>query len=249
MTVWHVRQYFRLGGFSLDAAELAEFVNVPMTPENVYRPPAIVPDANHSTFTHDEWRYMAKVFAAWFLGGSLLLAIVETSQFSFALSQFGAQEYTTRLVTMTVFFRHGAGLVIFAACNTLVMVTHRRAKAEILRPVQKLPLWIPGCLGLTTPIAMALICGFSLAIITYWIGLPSADSWNHMQGVIRWVDVASSILSVMVVTALLVALVPQIMRLLFRFRGWLILKLIIMAPVTGLVLAVVRPVWKAILSL
>jgi len=223
------------------------FYAVVMTPENVYRPPAIVPETLHSTFTRDEWHYMGKAFAAWFLGGSLLLALVGTIQFGISLSQFGGQEYLARIVLLEVFARYGAGIVIAAACNTLILVTHRRVKAEILQPVQNVSLWVPGCLGLTTPIAMALIFGFSLAIITYWVGVPWADSWKGMQRSWRWVDIVSSSLSVMVIAALLVALVPQIMRLLFRFRGWLILKFIITAQVTGLVFSVVRSIWNVVL--
>ena len=102
----------------------------------------------------------------------MFFALVGTLPFGMSLSQFGAREYLARVVMLEVLSRYGASLVSSAACNTLVMVTHRRAKASILQPVQKLPWWIPGCLGLTTPIAMALIFALSLVIITYWVGVP-----------------------------------------------------------------------------
>jgi len=191
---------------------------------------------------------MGKAFAAWFLGGSLWLALVPTLQLGFALSQFGAQEYVTQIVTWNVISRDGATLVIFAAGNTLVMVTHRRAKATILQPVPKLHLWIPACLGFTTPLAMALICGWSVAISTFFMGVPWADSSKHLGRTLHFTDFAGSILSVLVGATLVVVLAPQMMRLLIRFQGWLILKFIIVMQVTRLALAVVGLVWKAIVS-
>lgn len=219
-----------------------------MTTDDLYRPPAVERAANHSTFAPDEWRYMAKVFAAWFLGGSLLIAFVGTWQFGMVLSQFGAEEYLGRVVMLEVLGRSGASLVMVAACNTLVMVTHRRAKAAILEPVQKPPWWIPGCLGLATPIAMAVMLGSSLVITTYWVGVPWAASWKGLQAGMRWIDFASSILSVTVVAALLVALVPQTMRLFLRLRGWLLLEIIIASQVIGSVTYLIHSAWNAVLS-
>jgi hypothetical protein len=219
-----------------------------MISDDVYRPPAIEPEANHSTFAPDEWRYKKKVFAAWILGGSVFMALYETLLFGWSLSQFGGEEYTARVVLLDVFARSGTGVVIFAACNTLVMVTHRRTKAEVLEPVQHVPLWIPGVLGLTTPIAITLILGLSLALITYRMGVPWTDSWKGIQTSVRWTDFVISILCVVVITALVTALIPQVMRLLFRFRGWLILKFIVIAFAIAPILSVVRLVWNVIVA-
>lgn len=188
------------------------------------------------------------MFAAWFLGGSLLLTLVDMWQMNWALSQFGGQEYLARVVVLSVLGSYGPALPIAAACNTLVMVTHRRAKAAMAQPVQRVPWWICGFLGSVTPMAMALIVGLSLAIITYGIGVPWADSWKGIQAAFQWRYVATAVLSVVVTAALLVALVPHVMRLLFRFRGWVIVNCIISVQVSGVVLYVVGAVLNAIVS-
>jgi ABC-type transporter Mla maintaining outer membrane lipid asymmetry permease subunit MlaE len=55
-----------------------------------------------SVFPRDEWLYIAKVFSAWLLGGSLLIALVLTGQFYLAFSQFGGEEYIGRVVALAI---------------------------------------------------------------------------------------------------------------------------------------------------
>lgn len=217
--------------------------------EDRYRPPSSnEPAADTSRLSKDEWRYAAKVFVAWFLAGSVLIALVATWQNNFALSQFGGQEYLARVMTLAIPGSYGPMLSIAAACIALVMVTERRARAAIPRPVQRIPWWVAGFLGLITPIAMALILGSSLAIITYGVGVPWADSWKGIQAAFKWRDVASAIFSVVITSALLSALVQRVTRVLFRFRGWVFLKCIVLMNVSGVVLGLVLSVWNAILS-
>jgi hypothetical protein len=199
-------------------------------------------------FSREEWIYMAKVFAIWFLGGSLLLTLVMIWQMNWALSQFGGQEYLARVVTLAIPASYGPGLPIAAACNTLVMVTHRRSNAGIMQPVHPVPWWIAGCLGLTTPLAMALIFGMSLAIITYEIGVPWADSWKGIQVAFQWRYMATAVVSVVTTAAIMVALLPRVMHVLFRFRGWVILKCIVLVQLSGVVLYPVLSIWNAIVS-
>jgi hypothetical protein len=217
--------------------------------EDRYRGPASdEPAADTSRLSKEEWRYAAKVFATWFLGGSVLWTLILIWQSNWALSQFGGQQYLARVVVLQLFNLYGAGLPIAAACITLVMVTELRVKAAKLEPVHPVPWWIGGCLGLTTPVAMALILGLSLAIITYGVGVPWADSWKGIQVAFGWSYFASAILSVVSASMLLVVLTPRLMRLLLRFRGWVILKCIVLMNVIGLVLHFILSMWNAILS-
>jgi hypothetical protein len=217
-----------------------------MTDDDVYRPPATEWFENHSTFSPEEWRYMARVFALWFFGSAILVAVVATWQMQTSLSAFGGDEYLPRVMTLAIVGEIGAGLVIASAGNTLVMVTERRAKRAELAPVQRLPWSIVGGMGSATPIAMVLILGLSLAISTFLVGIPWDTSWSNVRASWHWDDVAISILSVIVGAVVLVANVSQVMRVLFRFRGWLILKLIVMSQALGLLLYLVQVMGRAL---
>ena len=107
-------------------------------PDNPYEPPHADVASPHSTFSPDEWRTMAKVFGGWVLGGALVLTSVLALQMNMALSQFGGQEYLARVMMISVTNQYASMLIVASICNTLVMVTERRAKRhpDSLRPIE-----------------------------------------------------------------------------------------------------------------
>ena len=188
---------------------------------------------------------MAKVFAWWILGGSLLFALVVTWQAGMALSHFGRWKNFAHVAGILVLGNFGPELLIAAACNTLVMVTERRASSAMVQPVRQVPWWIAGFLGLIAPIAMALIFGLSLMSIAYsrefW-----AVSWKGIQMAFQLGHFGASVLSVVITAALLVALGPYIMRILLNVHGWFILKCIVLMQVANVVLYPLLSVWNEI---
>ena len=70
--------------------------------EDQYHPPGSnEPPANHSTFSTEEWRYMAKVFAWWVVGASIVVAIALTVQTVYALKAFSAAGLTGGIVVVS----------------------------------------------------------------------------------------------------------------------------------------------------
>lgn len=190
----------------------------------IYRPPIADVEPNHSAFSADEWRYMAKIFAYWVVGGALVLSCFTTWRFHFALSQFGGQEYLGRIVALAAADLQAPSLVLAAACNALVMVTERRTKAGVTEPVQRLPGTIAIILVLLTPLVMALMLGIALACTALMVGIPSYES---LRGVLKHVhprDLSIAIAPVVVGAFVIVVSTPHIMRVLARFQGWLLLK-------------------------
>lgn len=220
----------------------------PLNLDDAYRAPRAEPVTEHSTFSAEEWRYLGKVYASWFFGGVLLLAMVVTGQIYFSLSQFGGQEYLARVVTLSVLSQYGPGLVMAAACNTLAMVTERRAKRAIVEPVEKVPWSLVGLFGVLSPMAMGLILGLSLAIITFVVGIPLDTSWTGIRAGAHLRDMVISTIAVVVCAFVVVGTVSQTMRILTRFRGWLLLKFIITNQIMGLIFVLVKTMVTLILS-
>ncbi len=216
-----------------------------MNSNDVYRPPAAESPPIHSTFSKEEWRYSVRTFVAWLVGLSILLAVVLTTQYYLSLSQFGGETHLARFITLAV-FQYAPGVVIGSACNTLAMVTERRAKDANREPVQRVPWSIVGILGSATLLAAGLFWVVSLSFVTFAVGVPWGQSWTGILSLACWSDLAISLLSVVLGAVVLVASVGPTMRLLLRFRGWLILKFIVMAQAMGLLLYMVRLMGKFI---
>ncbi|HRI68245.1 MAG TPA: hypothetical protein PK156_28645 [Polyangium sp.] len=210
-----------------------------MNSDEVYRPPAGYEPAEHSRFSAEEWRYMGRVFLLWLVGGALLLALVRTGQNYFALSQFGGEEYLARVMTIEVVSRNGPGLVIAAACNTLAMVTERRAKRSILEPVSEVPWSVIGLLVALSPVATGLILALSLAIITFIVKIPFDTSLVGIRAGMHLRDVVISISAVLACAFGIMGVISQVMRVLSRFRGWLLLKFIIVSQIVGVLFSLV----------
>lgn len=108
--------------------------------------------------------------------------------------------------------------------QTPAMATERRANREFLQPVEALPLWTAGILGLAVPIAMFVACGTSLLLLTFLAGIPWSTSSQSMRSSYGWSDFAFVLIQWIPPTVVLVFGTAPLMRSLFRFRGRLILK-------------------------
>jgi len=205
-----------------------------MTLENPYQPPATPAATPHSVFSRDEWLYMAKVFSAWLLGGSLLIALVVTGQFYLALSQFGGEEYVGRVVALAIPGQYGAILVMIAAANTLVMVTHRRTKSGILDPAQSIPWAIVPLLTFLAPLMIAWMLALSLFSSAILFGIPWDHTWTSMRQGLHFGDAGRAMFTVFLSGIILVFFSHSIMRRLARIQGRLLLKILLTSQAMGL---------------
>lgn len=196
-----------------------------MTLENPYRPPAPIPETAHSTFSPDEWVYITKVFGACLVFWAILVAMYTTWQTHFALSQFGAEDYLGRIVALTIPAQHGATIVLLAAINAFVMVTHRRTKRKILEPVQTISWSLVGLLLVVTPMTITLTLGMSLFASVLLFGLAWNQTFSSLQQGLHLFDAARAMLLVLLCGTILVLLAPGVMRRLLRFPGWLFGKI------------------------
>lgn len=185
---------------------------------------------------------MAKVFTAWLVGLASWYAAVLTFQFHFSSSQFGAVDSTARVALLAITGEYGPHIVALASFNTLIMATERRAKREFLQPVDVLPLWAGGVLALAIPIAMFVAFSTSLLLLTFVGGIPWSTSWQSMRSSYGWTDVTFVLIQWLPPTFILMFGTGPIMRLLFRVRGPLILKLIASMFALGLVLHPLRKI-------
>lgn len=210
-------------------------------PDNPYEPPHADVASPHSTFSPDEWRTMAKVFGGWVLGGALVLTAVLALQMNMALSQFGGQEYLARVMMISVTNQYASMLIVASICNTLVMVTERRAKRNIFVPVQRLPLIVPIFSAFAVPIAMIVMLALTIGI-AHGLDIPLSASWKGLEIGFHGIDVALSTLAVLLLSAALSAHISQLMEIFLRYRGRLILKCLIVTQVSGFVLYVIQRV-------
>ncbi len=210
-------------------------------PDNPYEPPLVDVVSPYATFSREEWRTMGKVFGWWVVGGAVVLTSVVAFQMNMALSQFGGQEYLARVMTMGITNQYASTLVIASMCNTLVITTDRRAKRDVLVPVRRLPLLVIIWAALATPIAMALMLALT-TVITYRLDIPVNASLKGFAQGFHGTDVVLSILTVLLLSAAFVGSISQLMAILLRFRGRLILKCIILTQASGLLLYVIQRV-------
>ena len=213
-----------------------------MTNENAYQPPAEASPTNHGAFSADEWSYITKVFTAWLIGLAIWYAGVLTFSFHFSLSQFGGTEYLARVALLALTGEYGPQIVTLASFNTLVMITDRRAKRELLQPVDGLPWWTGAALGLAVPVAMFVATVTSLLLITFVAEIPWATSWQSARKSYGLRDVGFVLIQWLPPTLVLMFASAPLMRFLLRFRGRLILKLFATMFVVGALLHPLRKI-------
>lgn len=206
-----------------------------VTNENPYQVPAGHSSANHSTFSADEWRYMAKVFAAWLVGFAAWSACVRVAQLHYALQTFNAERHIAGIHFVSTARDLSIHITFIAAFNTLVMVTERRAKREILQRVLFAPWWTPGVLVLALLVANLVAIGLGLILTTFVVGIPWLTSWESIRTHFLPKDLLFPVIHIIPMTFLLMFGIGPWMRAQFRFHGWLIPKLLVAMFLVGLV--------------
>lgn len=213
-----------------------------MTAENPYQPPIDSDGITHSAFFQDEWRYIAKIFSAWLIVGAILVALVVTGQSHFALSQFGGESYTGRVVALAIPAQYGAALVMMAASNTFVMVMERRSKQKTKQPPPRIPWWIVSFLTIVMPLTIAFTLAASQFSSAFLFGTSLGATWTSMQQGIHWGDLGRASFAVFLASIIFVLMASWIVRLLARFSGWVLLKIIVVGQIWGLLVFSIQSV-------
>lgn len=203
--------------------------------EDHYRPPASV-EASEDTarLSRAEWRYVAKVFAIATVAASMVWGTVHTLQMSFALQQFGGEDFAARVVGLSALRQGGVTVAVFAASCALVLVINRRTVANLGPPNRGMLVPAIVALPVVTPLAGSMICVCSLLLLRVAYGQPHAVAWDSMRNTLSWSDASFSMMYAAVHAVLLAALMPDIARRLARVRGWTIPKILVIAWVTKL---------------
>ncbi len=203
--------------------------------ENAYEAPVEEAPTNHSRFSADEWRYMANEFTAWLVGFAIWCACILVAQLHYTLQTFNAEKHIAGILFVSTARDLSVHIVFIAAINTLVMVTERRAKRELLQPVLFAPWWTPGILVLALLVANVVAIGLGLILTTFAVGIPWLTSWESVCRTFVPKDLMFPIIYMGALTPLLMFCTGPWMRLQFRFRGRLILKLLVAMFLMGLV--------------
>ncbi len=178
---------------------------------------------------------MAKVFVAWLVGFSVWSTCIRVAQLYYALQVFNAEKRIAGILFVSTARDVSIHIVFIAAINTLVMVTERRAKREFLQPVLFAPWWTPGVLILALLVANVVAIGLGLILTTFVVGVPWLTSWESVCMHFLPKDLMFPVIYMVTLTPLLMFSAGAWMRLQFRFRGWLILKLLVGMFLMGLV--------------
>lgn len=210
-----------------------------MVDENAYQAPAETPVANHSTFSADEWRYMAKVFAAWLTGYAIWDACITVAQISYGLRVFSADRFVASLYLTSLVLSGSVRITFCAVVNTLVMVTERRAKREITQAIQRLPWWIGGVWSLAILWGMLVALGVCVLIVVFVLDIDFEVLSEPLGRLVVRSDIPLVVMQIIPMTLLLMFGTAPLMRLQFRFRGWLIPKLLVAMFLVGLVVGFV----------
>jgi hypothetical protein len=212
--------------------------------DNPYQPPADSDVIAQSTFSQDEWRYIAKIFSAWLIAVAILVALYITTQMFLSLSQFGGENYLGRVLALAIPAQYGAALVIMAASNTFVMVMERRSKQKTKQLPPRFPWWIVLFLTIVTPLTIAFTLAASQLSSALLFGISLGATWTSMRQGIHWEDIGRASFAVFSTSIILVLIASRIAQILHRFAGWLILKVIVVGQVFGLLVFMIQSVAK-----
>ncbi len=211
----------------------------PASIEDRYRGPASdEPAADASRLSKEEWRYAAKVFAIATLAWSILCGLWLTMQTIYALRAFNAEARVAGIVAVSAFREVASRSVQAAVCLALVLMVHRRTKADIPPPRSGLfaPMFL--IVPVVTPLAGILICTVSMLFLVYGYDQPFALAWESIDKTFRFSDVAIGILRAAASSFVVAAFGADLARLLARVQGWPILKYIILSFVAGVVASI-----------
>jgi hypothetical protein len=199
-----------------------------MSFDDIYRPPGRDPSANHSAFSHDEWRYMARVFAAWIVGTSIFVGIALTIQTSYALRAFSAAGGNGGIVAVSALREIAPLVVIFAASNTMVFAIEQRTRKHVPPPSDHWHWSALAWLYAAVPIVSVIILGSSLATNTIGYNGAYDRFWASIQHTVAVQDFPYGLVSFSCQITFLGVIAPRLMRCLSRQEGWLLLKYVAM---------------------
>lgn len=191
----------------------------------IYQPPAVETAPNHSAFSVDEWRYIAKVFAYWVVGASVFAGIALTLQTVYALRAYAAGYRSGGIVAISALRQVAPAVVMFAVCTTLALAIERRSE-KALPPPTRIDWygWVVAWLYVALPIASGIIVVTSFVTTTIAFDGLVAEFWLSIRRLLTLEDFLFGVVVLSNLAVLQFVTAPILMRLLSRRPGWLLLK-------------------------
>ncbi len=219
-----------------------------MIPDDVYRPPSSDESAaDTSRLSKDEWRYAAKLFVIATLVLSILNGLLLTLQTILALRAFNLEARVAGIVAVSALRQVGLLAVQLAVCIALILVVHRRTKANIPPPQTGLLLPMFLIVPLVTPIAGVIMCTVSMLFLMFGYDQGFAIGWDAIHKTFVFSDAIIGMLLAAAGSIVFAGPSAELARLLARVRGWAILKCFIASFLTGVVTSLVGTVvWQVL---
>lgn len=192
------------------------------------------PPADSAHLTKAEWRFVAKVFAIATVAVSIVVGAVLALQTTYALKTFSAEGRVAGIVAVSAFREMNKVAVGSAACIAFVCMVDRRTDAGIAPPSRGLFLPIAITLPLFAPLAGVIITTSSVLLLLVGHDQPYAGCRDSIRDILMSQDPLVGVFSAMVYSLLLGVLARDVARIVARYAGWPILKILILSWVTQL---------------